>query len=196
MNIEKLKRALHELASATSDLAGVCEREDMPGFGPFWRSVSSEASAVLASGDFDRVALEHLVRDVVSTFSYQPGGFMEQYIVRRDPGEQERENVIFDGIRDRVRGAAADVKEAVEEGEVDPLRIRRALVDLETTLLELGMHDDATTARELLNLPEMDHAAASAFGDAILSPTDQSRVLRLQPLVHVLKEALRPVEPE
>lgn len=190
MNIEKLKRALHELAGATSDLAGVCEREDMPGFGPFWRSASSEVSAVLASGDFDRVALEHLVRDVVSTFSYQPGGFMEQYIVRSDPGEQERENAIFDGIRDRVRAAAADAKEAVEEGEMDPLRIRRALVDLETALLELGMHDDATSARALLNSPAMDHAAALAFGDAILNHTDQGRVRRLQPLVHGLREAL------
>jgi hypothetical protein len=195
MNIDKLKRALHELASATSDLADVCEREDVPGFA-FWRSISSEASAVLASGDFDRVALEHLVRDVVSTFSYQPGGFMEQYIVRSDPGEQERENVIFERIRDRVRAAAADVKEAVEEGEVNPLGIRRALVDLETALLELGMHDDATTARVLLNSPELDHAAAAAFGDAILRHTDQGRVLRLQPLVRGLTEALRPVEPE
>jgi hypothetical protein len=196
MNIEKLKRALQELASATSDLAGVCEREDLPGFGPFWRSVSSDASAVLAIGSFDRAALDHLVRDVVSTFSYQPGGFMEQYIVRSDPGEQERENDVFERIRDRVRAAAGDVKEAVDEGEVDPLRIRRALVDLETAFLELGMHDDATTARELLNSPEMDHAAAAAFGDAILRHTDQGRVLRLQPLVRGLTEALRPVELE
>jgi hypothetical protein len=48
----------------------------------------------------------------------------------------------------------------------------------------------------LLNSPEMDHAAASAFGDAILSHTDQGRVRRLQPLVHRLKEALRPAEPK
>jgi hypothetical protein len=174
----------------------VCEREDVPGFGPFWRSVSSEASAALASGRFDRTALDHLVRDVVSTFSYQPGGFMEQYIVRSDPCEQERENVVFDRIRDRVRAAAADVKQAVEEGEVDPLRIRRALVDLETALLELGMHEDATAARELLNSPEMDHAEASAFGDAILSHPDHVRMRHLQPLLGALKEALRPVEPK
>jgi hypothetical protein len=191
MNIEKLKRALHDLASSSSDLADVCEREDLPGFAPFWRSVSSEASAVLSSGRFEKAPLDHLIRDVVSAFSYQPGGFMEMYIVRSDPDEQERANAAFERIRDAVRAAAGDVKEATEEGEPNPLRIRRALVDLETALLELGMKDDATTARAMLNAPEVACSTATAFGDAVLTHSDQANLQRLQPLVEQLKEALR-----
>lgn len=58
------------------------------------------------------------------------------------------------------------------------------------------MHDDATSARELLNSPEMDHTAAAAFSNEISSWIDQDSAPRLQPLVRALKEALSPIEPQ
>lgn len=109
VDLEMLKRALKELAETASELGGICERENM-GFVQFWRSVSAEAFAVAATEDIDTAELERLVRDVVSTFSYHPGGFMELYVVREDPRAQAHENLIFERARERVRNAAGLVK--------------------------------------------------------------------------------------
>jgi hypothetical protein len=189
MNTEKLKRALKELAETASELADVCERENM-GFVQFWRSVAAEACTVVATESFDTAELDHLVRDVVSTFSYQPGGFMELYVVREDPSEQERENAAFERIRDGVRTAAGAVKRAAHEGGADPLRIRRALVDLETALLEIGKRDDATAVRQMLNASGVDPNEASRFGEALLRRCDPESSRRIQPLVRGLQEAI------
>ena len=192
MNSTEVKRALNELARMASELADICEREDME-LVQFWRSVSAEATAVATSANFDIAKLDRLVRDVVSTFSYQPGGFMELYVVREDPSEQEQGNLLFERIRDGVRSAAAAVKRAAHEGDADPLLIRRALVELEGALLEIGMHDDATTARQMLNAASVDAKAAWTFGEALLRHCDPQSSRRLQPLVRGLKQAIGPL---
>lgn len=193
MNVAKLKRALQDLASAASDLAGVCGREgfDVPSY---WRSISSESSAILASGQFDRASLDRIVRDVASAFTYHPGGFMELYVIRKDLDEQARENIAFERIRAAVLAAAGAVKQAAAEGEVNPLRIRHALVDFETVLLRLKMNRDAATAREMLNAPELAHDAVEAFGDSVLRHGDQTNQRWLRPHVRALKESLLPVK--
>jgi hypothetical protein len=128
-------------------------------FAPFWRSVAASASSLAAAPARDAVLT--LVRDVLTAFRYVPGGFMDMYVIRQDPQELTRENDIFDALRSRVRETAQALDDAAREGELDPLKVRRALVELEGELLERGANDDAAKVRANLNEQELNLDAVS-----------------------------------
>lgn len=190
MSSEKVKLSLLELARAASDLAEICAREDMDQFAPFFWA-ASESATRLAIDPLDRVEVNALVRDVISIFSYQPGGFMDQYVVRQDPAKQLEENLAFEKAQRRVLDAAADVKTNAVEGQVDLLRARRELVSIETLLLEVGLTGDAANVRKILNGSEIDPEAALELGNALLASAQPSLAISLRPRVLDLANALR-----
>jgi hypothetical protein len=157
MNPIRTNAALVELAQAAEELARTCDKE-APDYAPTWHDVAHNARAL--AGELSRADLESFLQGIESLFSYHPGSFSEVYVMRSDPDEQAAENVKFDKQRERVMSAAAEVKAAAKEGELNTLAVRRHLTALETTMLNANLDADARTIRVLLNADELDCAAA------------------------------------
>jgi hypothetical protein len=186
MNVSRLKTALSELADAAADLAEICQREHMEQFAPFWRSVVASAQTIQA-GPMNRTDIDALAQDVVSAFSHRPGGFMDMYVIRASPEQQALENDRFDRVRKRVLDAAVASRESAAEGEIDPLRVRRRLVELESWFLERQSPNEAARIRALLETPQLEIDAVRSFlADVSLAPNEDMRAL-----VEALAEELR-----
>lgn len=94
-------------------MSGVCGREQMERFAPFWASVARVASTLMEEPT--REYVQRLVRDIFSQYRYHPDSFMDMYVVRADPDEQLRECEAFDALRDKIRQLAGELYDAATE---------------------------------------------------------------------------------
>jgi hypothetical protein len=159
----------------------------MEEFVPFWRSVAASSGSLAAVPDRDEVLA--LVRDILGVLRYVPGGFMDMYVIRQDPQELTRENDIFDALRTRVRKNAQLLDDATREGEFEPLKVRRAMVELEGELLERGANDDAAKVRARLNDQELNLDAVSDLCTQLRADASFADA-RSQALLETLSSAL------
>jgi hypothetical protein len=168
MNESKVRTELHKLVSTASELAAVCDRE-VPEFARQWHAVARNARALESEADLSLVRgdLESLVDTVERLFGYHPDAFTERYIVRANLDEQEAENAKFDALKDSVLAAARAVGEALPEGEINKLAVRRHLTGLETIFLDGGYRAEASHARALLNAEWIDLTAVGHFADEL-----------------------------
>jgi hypothetical protein len=182
---------LKDLVEFAAGLSAICERERMEEYAPFWRSVAASAGSLQAAPTRDDVLA--LVRDVLGVLRYVPGGFMDMYVIRQDARELARANDAFDDFRTRVRKTAQLLDDAANQGEINPLAIRRALVDLEGWFLEERNPDEATRARNLLDDPELKLESIAAF----CADLEAMRFAALEhspgPLIKALRDALAPM---
>ncbi len=115
MNEAKAKKALHDLAQASADLASMCDR-DVTDFAAPWHAVGRNAHALEHESLHDHESdIGALLAAVASLFSHHPGGFMEAYVSRASYDEQVEANAKFDALKELVAAAAGDLRDALAE---------------------------------------------------------------------------------
>ncbi len=162
---------------AAGELHGILARE-APEFACFWRDVIAECRALLAAEFFAPEALDDFAQAIVRAFGVGMGSLSDLVLSREDRTEMKRVNAHLGMLRCKLGALAERLRDEARSGarSVNPLAVRRHLVELETVLIEerrAGRHRDeapAVTCRALLNGDDLDCHQVLAFVDETQAP--------------------------